>query len=307
MTGAVGRGLLAGAVGTTVLNAVTYLDMAVRGRPASTVPGQVVEVGLARAGLRLAGSGDTYDSRLEGAAAIVGIATGTGVGVLGSLARASGVRLSPVTGSVVTGGLAMAASDGSAALLGVTDPRTWTAADWASDVVPHLAYGVATRAALRRLERGDPSLPRATRPSLGLLGRSFALGTATGMRSALGLAGSAFAAPTTSLSRVARAGSVAAVVGEMFADKLPATPSRLELPGLLPRFGAATAGATALAAREDATADLPALVAALGAGVGAVAGAAWRAAWAEDQRSALASALVEDAAALGLLTVALRH
>jgi len=25
--------------------------------------------------------------------------------------------------------------------LGLTDPREWSASDWASDVVPHLAYG----------------------------------------------------------------------------------------------------------------------------------------------------------------------
>ena len=97
MTGAVGRSLLAGAVGTTVLNAVTYLDMAVRGRPASTVPGQVVETGLARAGLRVPGSGETYDSRLEGAAAIVGIATGTGVGVLGSALAEDATALALLT------------------------------------------------------------------------------------------------------------------------------------------------------------------------------------------------------------------
>ncbi|MCP9968874.1 hypothetical protein LUX57_29935 [Actinomadura madurae] len=37
------RGLAAGAAGTTALNLVTYLDMAVRGRPASSTPEQSVE------------------------------------------------------------------------------------------------------------------------------------------------------------------------------------------------------------------------------------------------------------------------
>jgi hypothetical protein len=36
MTGSLAPGLLAGAAGTTGLHAATYLDMAVRGRPAST-------------------------------------------------------------------------------------------------------------------------------------------------------------------------------------------------------------------------------------------------------------------------------
>lgn len=35
-------GLAAGAAGTTVLNAVTYLDMVARGRPASTTPEDAV-------------------------------------------------------------------------------------------------------------------------------------------------------------------------------------------------------------------------------------------------------------------------
>jgi hypothetical protein len=29
-------------------------------------------------------------------------------------------------------------------VLGVTDPRTWSASDWMSDVVPHVAYGAVT-------------------------------------------------------------------------------------------------------------------------------------------------------------------
>ncbi|MGW4973996.1 hypothetical protein ACWEP3_29595, partial [Streptomyces albidoflavus] len=37
------RGLIAGAAGTTVLDAVTYGDMAYRGRGSSGAPGEVVE------------------------------------------------------------------------------------------------------------------------------------------------------------------------------------------------------------------------------------------------------------------------
>src|SRR3569833_2837053 len=44
-------GLLAGAAGTTALNAVTYGDMALRGRPASEVPERLVDrLGLRRGG-----------------------------------------------------------------------------------------------------------------------------------------------------------------------------------------------------------------------------------------------------------------
>jgi hypothetical protein len=45
---------------------------------------------------------------------------------------------------VLVGAAAMAATDGSMAALGVSDPRKWTTADWLSDVVPHLAYGAVT-------------------------------------------------------------------------------------------------------------------------------------------------------------------
>jgi hypothetical protein len=38
----------------------------------------------------------------------------------------------------------MAASDLPAAALRVTDPRTWGAAGWVSDLLSHLAYGLAT-------------------------------------------------------------------------------------------------------------------------------------------------------------------
>ena len=37
--------------------------------------------------------------------------------------------------------------------LGISDPRTWSATDWAADVVPHLAYGFATHATLAALDR----------------------------------------------------------------------------------------------------------------------------------------------------------
>ncbi|KHL01576.1 hypothetical protein [Sinomonas humi] len=36
-------------------------------------------------------------------------------------------------------------------LLKVTGPRTWSAADWASDIVPHLGYGITAGAVLRAL------------------------------------------------------------------------------------------------------------------------------------------------------------
>jgi hypothetical protein len=48
----------------------------------------------------------------------------------------------------------MAASDGTMAALGLTEPRKWDASTWATDVVPHLAYGAVTALAVRALGRG---------------------------------------------------------------------------------------------------------------------------------------------------------
>jgi hypothetical protein len=36
--------------------------------------------------------------------------------------------------------------------LGVTDPRTWPASSWLSDLLPHLAYGVVTAAVWERAQ-----------------------------------------------------------------------------------------------------------------------------------------------------------
>jgi hypothetical protein len=38
-------------------------------------------------------------------------------------------------------------------VLKVTDPRTWSAADWLSDAFPHLVYGAVTYATLDALDR----------------------------------------------------------------------------------------------------------------------------------------------------------
>ena len=38
-------------------------------------------------------------------------------------------------------------------VLGVTDPRTWSAVDWISDVVPHLAYGAVVTTTMDAFER----------------------------------------------------------------------------------------------------------------------------------------------------------
>jgi hypothetical protein len=148
------RGALAGAAGTTALNAVTYADMALRGRPASDVPERSVESLLNKAGVRLIGDDRTRGARLGGLGALSGIAVGTGIGVVaGTMAAVllrAGARPPLWAGGVAVGALAMAATDIPMARTGISDPRTWSAADWLSDIVPHVAYGLVTYAAVTR-------------------------------------------------------------------------------------------------------------------------------------------------------------
>jgi hypothetical protein len=149
----VGWGGLAGAAGTTALNAATYLDMAARGRPASSTPEDTVEVLAGKVGVTVPGGEDTRPNRLSGLGALLGTATGVGIGAVFGALRYAGLRLPGPVAAVAAGGVAMVASNGSMTALGVTDPREWHAIGWLSDALPHLAYGAVTVATLHALDR----------------------------------------------------------------------------------------------------------------------------------------------------------
>lgn len=153
MFAALGRGIAAGAAGTTALNAATYLDMAWRARGASEMPQQAVETLADSAGQQVPGEGDQRQNRLEGLGALTGIATGVGIGAVAGLVGPVLTRLPTLLGGALAGTAAMAASDLPLSRMGLTDPRAWSAPDWLSDGVPHLAYGLATVATLRALRR----------------------------------------------------------------------------------------------------------------------------------------------------------
>jgi hypothetical protein len=136
-------GIFAGAVGTVAINVVSTLDMAVRGRPASPLPGDVAQRLAAKAGISL-GEGEQTEHRREGLGSLAGYATGALAGAAYGVAYPVARHLPPVWRSAAVGLTTMAATDGASTALGATDPRSWSAADWVSDVVPHLAYGAAT-------------------------------------------------------------------------------------------------------------------------------------------------------------------
>jgi hypothetical protein len=143
-------GLLAGAAGSTALNAVTYADMALRGRSSSEVPERLVDEISDRAGLEL-GDDETASNRRQGLAALLGFGVGLGVGAVYGVAARPGTRRGVTAGALALTVAALAASDGPVTALGLTDPREWPPEAWLSDLVPHLAYGVVTAVTYDRL------------------------------------------------------------------------------------------------------------------------------------------------------------
>jgi hypothetical protein len=105
------------------------------------------------------GQGEKAENRKSGLGPLLGYATGVGVAVAYAyLTR--GRRLPWPVSAVALTAMAMVAANAPMTVTGVTDPRRWSAADWASDVVPHLAYGAAAAAVYEEAAR-MPSLPRA--------------------------------------------------------------------------------------------------------------------------------------------------
>ena len=137
-------GAIAGAVGTVALDLTTYADIAVRGRGESDVPSKMVKNMAEAAGLgALASDDETTSHRRSGIGALFGYAAGLGVGVAYGLVRPALRGVPVLLMAVAAGGAAMALSDGAIAASGASDPKTWAAADWAADAIPHLVYGLA--------------------------------------------------------------------------------------------------------------------------------------------------------------------
>lgn len=150
-------GAAAGAAGTTALNAATYADMVWSARPASSTPQQVVE-GLAKsADVDVPGEGEDRDNRLSALGAMSGIVTGVGVGAAYGLLDVVGLRPPAWLGGLLASAAAMAGSNVPMAVLGVSDPTTWAAKDWASDVIPHLAYGAVVATVFEAVVRDRDS------------------------------------------------------------------------------------------------------------------------------------------------------
>jgi hypothetical protein len=147
------RGAAAGAAGSSALNAVTYLDMTVRGRGTSSTPEDTVEKLAETAHVPIPGDEETRQHRVQGLGPLLGLVAGVGVGVLGGLARASGYRSAKPVGTLLTTVGVLVAANGPMTVLGVTDPRKWSTTDWISDIVPHLAYGLVVKNTIDAFDR----------------------------------------------------------------------------------------------------------------------------------------------------------
>lgn len=145
--------------------------------------------------------------------------------------------------------------------------------------------------------------------------RSAALGLASGGRSTAGLAALALTAPPR--PRVSRAyaqpasflqsdrasrAAVVAAAGELVADKLPRTPSRLAAPGLATRVLAGTLCGVVVAQRSRLPAAVPGAVGGGCALLGSLLGARVR-----GRAPSSATAVAEDVVSLGLAYAAARE
>lgn len=299
------RGAAAGAAGTTALNAVTYLDMVVRGRPASDAPTEVVRRMADRVGVGVPGNRTRRANRFAGLGPVAGIATGVGVGALAGVLRGAGLRLPTAVGGPLLGAAAMLASDAPLAALGVSDPRRWSTVDWVSDAVPHLVYGFTTHATLVATAEAQERYGTVTPVPPSVLLRAAALGAASGSRSTAGVTAVAFTSARGDRGALAsglgstagKAVTATAAAGELVADKLPSTPSRLAPPALGGRLVLGGIAAAAVARRDGHDPVLPTLVAAAGALGGSVLGSRFRALAAQRFGSDKPGAFLEDGVA----------
>lgn len=147
--------------------------------------------------------------------------------------------------------------------------------------------------------------------------RAFVLGLATGGRSSAGAAALVWSAspavaardPLWLSSRPAHIATAVMAAGEAVADKLPATPSRLQPPALAARVAFGAVAGALLGRRygaDGASSTLTAVAGALGAAAGSFAGARWRTAASAKFGPDLPGALIEDAVTAGLAVAAVR-
>lgn len=145
-------GAMAGAAGTSALNATTYLDMAMRGRPPSEVPKKMVKELANRSGIA-----QLEENRERAFSALVGYVDGVGSGALFGLIRPAMKDVSWFWAGLALGAFTGLMSEGVATAMGQTDPRKWGVAGWLADIVPRAVYGWTAAVTYDELMRDSSS------------------------------------------------------------------------------------------------------------------------------------------------------
>lgn len=141
----ISAGMLAGAAGSTALNAVNYADQAVRGNaPTSSAAGPHVAETAAKAV-------DVSPTRAAALGPLGGLGIGVGVGAIAGLVRGTSFTPPPALAAALTGLAAMAIGDGLGVASGTARPDWHKPVTLLRDLVPHLIYGATTSVALHRL------------------------------------------------------------------------------------------------------------------------------------------------------------
>lgn len=94
-----------------------------------------------RVGSSLVKGASTAENRRSALATLLGYATGDSIGLTYGMTRRFLPSLPTAPAALLVGLAAMAATDASGTALGTTDPRSWSARAWLSDLIPHIAYG----------------------------------------------------------------------------------------------------------------------------------------------------------------------
>lgn len=140
-------GATAGAAGTMALDIVSYLDVVSRGRTPSDMPAKTAQAVAALIGFPhepAETQSEEDKNRWSAVGALMGYAVGIGVGTFYGAVRPYVQSIPLPIRAIAVGAAAMAASDMPMVRLHLTDPTKWGTADWLSDIIPHLAYGIVT-------------------------------------------------------------------------------------------------------------------------------------------------------------------
>lgn len=140
--------VLAGSAGIIVMDASSYVDMLIRGRPASQVPSALASRITDALGV---GLGQQADNRASALGGLLGNLTGLSIAVGYGIVRHFRAPRRTLSAGLAVGAAAMVASDVPIVAAGVSRLDQWGVTGWVADIVPHAVYGITTVAVYEAL------------------------------------------------------------------------------------------------------------------------------------------------------------